>query len=137
MVDPEFIYENCSIISNHMAQTEENRYFFNRDSFSKMKKAPIFINVGRGLAVDQEALLDALDKGWVTSAGLDVLEVEHPDITDCKLVGREDVILTPHAAFFSKESMADIVRIPCENIINYLIGDYPKLFKIINPEIID
>lgn len=136
MVDPEYIYENCTIISNHMAQTPENRYFFDREAFGKMKQQPIFINVGRGLAVDQEALIEALDNGQVGGAGLDVLEVEHPDISDCALVGRDNVILTPHAAFYSQESMADIVRIPCENIVNYLTGNYDKLFKIVNPEIL-
>ena len=56
-----------------MNLTEENRHFFNEDAFAKMKRRPIFINVGRGGSVDEHALVNALNRGLIRGAGIDVL----------------------------------------------------------------
>ena len=65
----------------------------------------IFINVARGSLVDEAALIEALDEGKVIGAGLDVLESENPDLSDNPFLKRDNVILTPHSAFYSQDSL--------------------------------
>lgn len=65
-------------------------------------------------------------------AGLDVLDAENPDLEKCKLVGRENVIITPHAAFYSETSMKELQRISCENIVYYLNNEKDKVNIIVN-----
>ncbi len=76
-------------------------------------------------------MITALDKGFIRGAGLDVLEAENPVLKDNPLLHRENVILTPHAAFCSETSMKDLQRISCENMVYFLNGEYEKVFKMI------
>ncbi|MBV4431474.1 C-terminal binding protein [Clostridium tyrobutyricum] len=131
MVDKETALKDADIISNHMNQTDETTYYFAIEEFQKMKKCPIFINVARGAAVKEEDMITALDKGFIRGAGLDVLEAENPVLKDNPLLHRENVILTPHAAFCSETSMKDLQRISCENMVYFLNGEYEKVFKMI------
>ncbi len=132
LVDIDYILENCHIISNHMNQTTENHYFFNKERFERMKQKPVFINVGRGGAVDEKALAWALEQELLFGAGLDVLEEEKPDLDHNALIGRENVIITPHAAFYTEESLKDLQRISCENVVHYLRGEYEQVNRIVN-----
>lgn len=132
--DTESIWNEADIITNHMRQTTENHHFFCWQVFEKMKRNPIFINVARGGSVCEEDLAWALDKKYIRAAGLDVLEKEAPDLLKCDLTNRENVILTPHAAFYSEESLSDLQRISCENAAHYLRKEYASVFKIVNWE---
>lgn len=132
MVDKETALNVADVISNHMNQTNETTYYFTLEEFKKMKKCPIFINVGRGAAVKETDLIHALDERFIHSAGLDVLENENPDLINHPLIRRENVILTPHAAFYSETSIKELQKISCENIAFFLNGEYDKVFKIIN-----
>ncbi|BBF41420.1 D-3-phosphoglycerate dehydrogenase [Lachnospiraceae bacterium KM106-2] len=120
MVSKEEALNRADVISNHMNQTKENENFFQKQTFAAMKKHPIFINVGRGKCVDETALVQAIEKKQLAGAGLDVLKEENPNLIENPLLNRENVILTPHAAFYSEESMRDLQRISCENIIKEL-----------------
>ena len=117
-----------------MAQSKDNYHFFDWQAFEKMEKKPFFINVGRGNAVDEDALVRALDEGLLSGAGLDVLSEEDSDLWNCKLTNRENVILTPHAAFYSEESMRDLQTISCMNLVYYLKGEYEKVKWIVNAD---
>ncbi len=128
----EELYAQADIIVNHMCLTDENKFFFNKKAFDAMAKHPIFINLGRGLSIDEPALIQALDDGKVRAFGADVLYDETPDLAHHPLVGRENVIITPHAAFYSTSSMRDIQVFSCNNIVNYLCGRKAQLFKLIN-----
>ncbi|EKQ58088.1 MULTISPECIES: NAD(P)-dependent oxidoreductase [unclassified Clostridium] len=132
LVEPEYIWENADIISNHMNQNGSNNNFFTINEFRKMEKKPIFINAGRGSSVNEDDLLQAIDEELLRGAGLDVLEEENPDLENNKLVGRENVIITPHAAFYSETSMRELQRISCENIVYYLNGEKVKVNRIVN-----
>lgn len=104
-----------------------------------MEKHPIFLNVSRGGSVDEAALVRALDNGLIRAAGLDVLEAEKPDLENCALIGRENVILTPHVAFYSARSIEALQRMSCHNLTDCLrrqhmtvrkiqaTGEYPRL----------
>ena len=99
-----------------------NYHFFRREAFDAMKRTPIFLNVGRGSAVDEAALVEALDAGKIAGAGLDVLQTENPDLAHSPLIGRSNVILTPHAAFYSEESHHELAARAVQNIIDFFAG---------------
>lgn len=132
LVDKETALKEADIISNHMNQANDAEYYFTMEEFKKMKKCPIFINVGRGLAVKEIDLINALDEGIIHGAGLDVLENENPNLENHPLVQRENVILTPHSAFYSETSIKELQKISCENIAYFFNGEYDKIFKIVN-----
>lgn len=132
MVKPDEIFERADVISNHMNLGSGNMEYFTAKEFRKMKRSPIFLNLGRGLSVNERDLADALDKGVVRAAGLDVLRDETPVLKNHILTGRNNVIITPHAAFYSAQSMEDIQRISCENIVNFITGNKDKVFKLVN-----
>ncbi|OOM77533.1 glycerate dehydrogenase [Clostridium puniceum] len=131
LVDSEYVWKNADIVSNHMNQNSTNNNFFTINEFNKMKKSPIFINTGRGSSFNEKDLLIALEKNLIRGAGLDVLAEENPNLEKNKLVGRENVIITPHAAFYSETSMRELQRISCENIVYYLKGEKEKVNRII------
>ena len=130
--DPGEIFEQADVICNHMMQTEENRDFFNMAAFRRMKKRPYLINAGRGAAVVEEDLLAARDAGLLRGAGLDVLRDEHPDaLARNPLVDRDNVIITPHSAFYSTSALEDLQIISSDNIVHYLLGAPEKVFKLV------
>ena len=105
----------------------------NREAFAMMKKKPIIVNVSRGSMIDEEALLEALDNGQVFGAGLDVLVEETNENTlKCPFVGREDVVLTPHTAFYSDFALYECQRIGAENLCYILRGEQDKVFRMVN-----
>lgn len=122
----------ADIIVNHMNLNETNVRYFDAEKFAKMKKKPIVINLGRGLCVDEPALVAALDSGQIRAFGGDVLSDETPDLAAHPLVGRDNVMLTPHSAFYSTTALADLERISSQNIVHYLRGERGKVFKLVN-----
>lgn len=131
-VSAEEFFEKSDIITNHMAIGKEHYHFFNEEAFRKMKRCPLFINVGRGAAVEEAALLKALQNGWIRGAGLDVLESEMPELKKTGLTGWEQVILTPHSAFYSEESLRALQDISCDNLIYFFKGEWNKIHYIVN-----
>ena len=132
LTDVETLLQNADVISNHMNQTAENENFFDEDCFRRMKRHPIFLNVSRGGSVDEQALARALDEGWIRAAGLDVLREEKPDLMQCVLLERENVIITPHAAFYSAQSIDALQRLSCKNLTDCLTGRRQQAFRIVN-----
>ena len=128
------VYANADIITNHMRLTASNRNFFSTTAFKQMGQGqqPIFINVARGESVDEQALLYALDQKWIKGTGLDVLSSENPNLTNHPLLNRSNVILTPHAAFYSINSVTDLQRISCQNIINFFEEDYINIDRFVS-----
>jgi D-3-phosphoglycerate dehydrogenase len=111
------IKELADVISFHLPLNEETQHYANDLFFSSLERRPYFLNASRGGVVDTAALLQALDKGLVTATGLDVLENE--DLTSYSpqasemlknLLGRKNVIVTPHIAGSSHESLARLAQ---------------------------
>lgn len=69
-------------------------------------------------------------------AGLDVLRDENPDLHGCSLIGRENVLVTPHAVFYSRESLVDLRQIPCDNLIHFFNGEYNRIQILVNPKVL-
>lgn len=117
MVDLDTLLAESDVISIHMNLTSENVHFFNKETFKKCKKRPIIINEGRGPMISEEDLAWALDNGLVRGAGLDMLESEFPDLENCKLMGRDNVILNPHAGYYSDTSDYLMSKLSMENAL--------------------
>ncbi|MEG1758352.1 MAG: C-terminal binding protein [Oscillospiraceae bacterium] len=117
LVDLETIWAESDVISVHMNLTAENVHFLNKETFKKCKKRPIIINEGRGPMISEEDLVWALDNDIVRGAGLDMLESEFPDLDKCKLMGRPNVILTPHSGYFSDTSDYLMSKLSMDNAL--------------------
>ena len=116
-------------VSLHCPLTDETRNLIDAPAFRAMKPDAILINTARGAIVDIPALLAALRAGVIAGAGIDVLPVEPPDADDALAIayrGRADalvgerLIVTPHAAWSSPESVADARRLAVETAMLYL-----------------
>ncbi len=117
-------------VSIHAPLTEETHHLFDRETFQKMSETGVLVNVGRGPIVDEDALAWALDNDEIGAAAVDVLEEEPPE--NCPLVGRNDVIVTPHTAFYSEESVTDLNEHIANDILAVVAGDRPAGY--IDPE---
>jgi D-3-phosphoglycerate dehydrogenase len=90
-----------------------------------MKPGAYLVNTSRGGLVDQAALLRALDEGEIAGAALDVLETEPPEAGD-PLVAHERVLITPHAAWYSEESMETLKSEVAREVVRVLSGVRPR-----------
>jgi D-3-phosphoglycerate dehydrogenase / 2-oxoglutarate reductase len=111
-------------VSVHAPLMKATRGLLNADAFRKMKKGAFVINTARGPLIDEEALIAALDSGHLGGAALDVVAVE-PLAKDNKLVGRDNVILTPHTAFYSVEALAELQTKCASDVARVLAGEPP------------
>ncbi len=111
-------------VSVHAPLMPATRGLLNADAFRKMKKGAFVINTARGPLIDEEALIAALDSGHLGGAALDVVAVE-PLAKDNKLVGRDNVILTPHTAFYSVEALAELQTKCASDVARVLSGEPP------------
>jgi D-3-phosphoglycerate dehydrogenase / 2-oxoglutarate reductase len=127
------ILVESDFISLHAALTEETRHLFGLEQFKKMKKTAYLINTSRGGLIDQQALMDAVSKGMISGAGLDVTDPEPPKPGD-PLLKMENVILTGHTAFYSQTSAKEMRDRSVEAVILALKGQLPP--RIANPEVI-
>ncbi len=127
----EEVLEKADIISAHLPLTADTSGIFTKETFQKMKRAPVFINTSRGGLVIEEDLIDALDRGIIKAAGLDVISSEEPDLGKCRLLGRDNVIVTPHMAFYSATSMYDMRKLSALSVTHYLNGEFDKV-SIVN-----
>lgn len=132
LVDFDTLLAESDVISIHMNLTEENYHMFNKETFKKCKKQPIIVNEGRGALISDDDLLWALDEGLVRGAALDMLESENPDLNNCKLLGRDDVLLTPHSGYFSDTSNYLVAKLSMDNALYYYNGEYDKVKSIRN-----
>jgi len=115
------LLEKSDIVTLHLPFSEDLRHMANREFFQKMKDNSIFINAARGMLTDTRALLDALNSGKLWGAALDVYEKEqdfvpknlsNENIDDevlKELIRRNDVLYTPHSAFFTDVSIKNSI----------------------------
>lgn len=124
-VDIDEICRRSDIISLHVPLTDQTRGMISRERIASMKPGAILINVARGAVTDEQALADAIETGHLGGLGIDVYSKE-PFGTDhpfYRLLGRENVCLTPHMAWGSAESRARCVATMAENITRFFAGN--------------
>jgi D-3-phosphoglycerate dehydrogenase len=111
-------------VSIHAPLLPSTRGLFNAEVLRKMKKGAFLINTARGPLLDEEALVAALDRGQLGGAALDVVAVE-PLPKDSRLIGRDNVILTPHSAFYSVEALEELQSKCAADVARVLSGEAP------------
>lgn len=118
------LLEMSDYISIHAPLNDKTRDLFNLDVFRKMKKGALLVNTARGPLIDEKALLQALDSGQLGGAALDVVAAE-PLAKDSPLIGRDDLILTPHTAFYSVEALNELQTKCATDVARVLSGEKP------------
>ncbi len=119
------VLEKSDFISIHSPLTEETRAMINEKSIAKMKDGVIIINTARGPLIDHAALVDALKSGKVGGAGLDVLQSEPPSPDD-PIFSFDNVVLTPHIAYYTSEAIGRLEMSAVGHAIDILQGKMPK-----------
>lgn len=127
------VFAAADIISLHCNVDAANRGLLDRTAFARMQRRPLLINVARGALVVEPDLVEALDRGQLAGAALDVLVEDSPDLAQHPLAGRADVLLTPHVAFLSEAALADLRRISAGNIRAFLEGRPQEVFRLLTP----
>jgi D-3-phosphoglycerate dehydrogenase / 2-oxoglutarate reductase len=111
-------------VSVHAPLLPATRGLMNAAAFARMKKGAFLVNTARGPLVDETALVAALDSGHLGGVALDVVTVE-PLAKDSPLLGRDNVILTPHTAFYSVEALEELQTKCATDVARVLSGEAP------------
>jgi D-3-phosphoglycerate dehydrogenase len=119
-------------VSIHAPATAETRGLFNERTLRLMKPSAYLINTSRGALVDEAALHRALTEGWIAGAAIDVTDPEPPG-PGHPLLPLPNTIVTPHAAFYSEESTAELQRKTATQAAMVLTGRTPP--NIVNPAV--
>ncbi|MGB9932626.1 C-terminal binding protein [Haloarcula amylolytica] len=125
------LIERVEYLSIHVPLYEKTRHMFSTAEFKRLSEECILINTSRGSVIDEAALREALETGQIARVGLDVLELEPPAV-DNPLLYRDDVIVTPHAAWYSEESQEDLSKGVAEAVTAVLRGN--SSYRVVNPE---
>ncbi|HEY2639448.1 MAG TPA: NAD(P)-dependent oxidoreductase [Streptosporangiaceae bacterium] len=109
--------------------TKETHHLIGERELRLMKPAAILVNTARGPIVSDEALYRALSENWIAGAGLDDIEEEPAKIVDWTpgnpLFGLDNVIITPHAAYYSEESVRTVREFAASEVVRVLTGEPP------------
>lgn len=132
-LDLEDLMAESDFVSVHAPFTRETKGMIGEAEFRKMKSTAYFINTSRGPVVNEEALARALQEGWIAGAGLDVM-VEEPLPTTSPLMRAPNLILTPHAAWYTERSVEVLVRNAMVDVVRALQGKRPK--NLVNPQVL-
>ena len=130
----EGMLSEADFVSAHAPHTKGTHHLLSDAQFAAMKPTAIFVNTGRGRVVDEPALIRALQAGTIAAAGLDVLEDEPPDPNN-PLLTMDNVIVTPHTAFYSDEAFVESRRRVGQEVAAILSGRRPR--NCVNREVLD
>jgi D-3-phosphoglycerate dehydrogenase len=114
------VVSTADILSCHLPATEATRNLVGARLLAQIKPTALFINLGRGEVVDEDALADAVEEGRLAGAGLDVRAEEPP--TPGRLERLGSVVLTPHVAGITEQSQARILQVLADDIRSVLAG---------------
>jgi D-3-phosphoglycerate dehydrogenase len=130
----ETLLRDADFVSIHSPRTPETENLVSQKEFDTMKSSAYIINTSRGSIINEEALLNALQQGKIRGAALDVMENEPADFEN-PLFSCKNLIVTPHAAFYSEEAMAEVRTRAAEAVVQLLCnGKLPT--SIVNRELL-
>lgn len=133
LVNLDTLLSESDIISIHCPLTKETYHLINEDKIRLMRKRPYIINTARGAIIDEKALYKALKEGWIAGAALDVFEIEPPPENN-PLFELDNVVLTPHIAWYTEEALRRLEMSAVEEAIRILRGELPR--NIVNREVL-
>jgi D-3-phosphoglycerate dehydrogenase len=116
------LLRHADFVSLHIPLSDETKGLMGREQFQMMKPSAVLLNTSRGRVVNERELIHALTNNIVAGAGLDVLEHEPPS-PDCPLLQMSNVVLTPHCASHSADSLREVRRRTVEEVIRALRGE--------------
>ena len=133
LVTLEELLKESDIITVHAPLTKETKGMFGSEQFKIMKNSAYLINTARGGLIKDNDLAQAIKEGEIAGAGLDVLEDENLN-SHHPLTNLENVIITPHSAFYSEQALKDLQYKTVQEVIRVLTGENPK--SCVNPEVL-
>ena len=119
------VLSRSDVISLHCGLNADNQHFMNKANFAKMKPGAFFINVSRGGLVNEPDLAEAVASGHLTAAGIDVTCTE-PLVADSPLRKVENIIITPHMAWYAVEAASDLKTKCAEEAVRGALGQAPR-----------
>ncbi len=142
-VDLPTLLKRSDFVTLHLPLTQQTKHIINKQNIKEFKKGSYLINTARGGLIETEAILDGLESGILAGVGLDVLEDEkmiseegellsnkplheHPSGTErieMELLKRDDVLITPHKAFYTQEAVHELLEVTKENIEKFEKGE--------------
>ena len=132
--DMDAVLRESDFVTLHSPLNEETRGLIGARELDVMKSDAFLINCARGLLIDESALYDALTGGGIAGAGLDVMEDNHPP-SDHPLLGLDNIIITPHVAFFSQEATLELEQRAAREVAYVLTGRMPD--NLVNPAVLE
>lgn len=124
------LLEGSDYLTIQSPLTPGTHHLFNRETLRRMKRTAILVNTARGPIVEDEALYQALTEGWIAGAALDDIEEEPAKQRDWRptnpLFRLPNAIITPHAAYYSEDSIGAVRRIAAEEAVRVLSGLPPR-----------
>ncbi|MGG0843981.1 C-terminal binding protein [Peribacillus simplex] len=121
-MDLDEIIREADYLSVHVPLIDDTFHLINEERLKQMKRNAVIINTARGPIIDETALSDALERGVIAGAALDVTENE-PVRIDSPLLTMDNVIITPHSAWYSEEAMVELRQKAARNIVQVLKGE--------------
>lgn len=129
----EQLLAEADVVTLHVPLTDETRAFINTPRLAVMRKTALLINTSRGPVIDEPALVAALHEGRLAGAGLDVF-ADEPPAADHPYLSAPNVILTPHVAGLSDQSLVRVARQAAQGILDVLQGRQPA--DVVNPHVL-
>lgn len=133
LVDLSTLLERSDFVTLHAPLNHSTRNLIGEDQLRLMKPESFLINAARGPLIEENALYEALEKGVIGGAGLDVMTDPSPPISH-KLLGLHNIIVTPHVAFFSQESTLELEQRAAAEVVKVLNGRMPD--NLVNPKVL-
>ncbi|MBW2024796.1 MAG: C-terminal binding protein [Deltaproteobacteria bacterium] len=132
-VDFEDLLRQSDFVSLHVPKTSETVNLISEREFSLMKSSAFLINTSRGGVVDEKALVEALKHQAIRGAALDVLATEPPDL-DNPVLAMDNVLVTPHVAFYSETAMEEVRIRAAQAVVDVLEGRLPT--SVVNRDVL-
>ena len=115
------LLQKSDVVSLHCPLTDDTKHLINAETLRLMKRTALLINTSRGALIDESALADALHRGQIAGAGLDVLSMEPPR-SDHPLVTAKNCQMTPHIAWATHAARARLLAVAVRNVAAFLAG---------------
>lgn len=131
----EELLRESDIISIHAPLNKDTHHIFNKQAFDKMKNSSMIINIARGSLINEYDLIEALKTGQIKYAGLDVFEKEPIDKNN-EFLKMDNVVLTPHSAFYGEESLQNQHLTAAKLVISTLVNQEVVTENVANKDVL-